>query len=115
MVFSLACVRNTRSPQMIGVEFPSSGKGVFQRTFSVALQVNGKPFSAECPCPSIPRQAGQLSASPAAANVTTPNNASMDLIMINLPGQNALVIPRKQSRTSWRSCQPCAGFVGWFL
>src|ERR1019366_1500654 len=65
IVFSLACVRNTLSPHMIGVELPSSGKGVFQRTFSFVLQVNGNPFSAEFPCPSIPRQAGQLSASPA--------------------------------------------------
>src|SRR5438477_11452733 len=69
--FSEAWVTNTRSPQTTGVEFPSSGRFTFQRTFSVLLQWRGKPFSGECPCPSGPRQAGQ---SAAATGIVVANN-----------------------------------------
>src|SRR5262245_58616751 len=58
--FSMACVTKTRSPQTIGVELPRSGKGVFQRTFSVAVQRIGKFFSDETPVPVGPRHAVQL-------------------------------------------------------
>src|SRR3989442_1057986 len=51
-----------RSPQMMGVELPLSGKGIFQRTFSVTDQRRGRSFSAQWPEPSGPRQAGQFAA-----------------------------------------------------
>src|SRR5262245_22949169 len=79
--FSRACVRKTRSPQTMGEELPPSGKGVFQRMFSVALHLTGRFFSGECPCPSGPRQAGQLPAAAAATNQNTEINAGTSLVM----------------------------------
>src|SRR5207244_2151638 len=57
---STAWVRKTRLPQTMGLELPPSGKGVFQRTFSVALQWRGSFFSRETPSPVGPRKPGQL-------------------------------------------------------
>jgi len=57
VLFSVACVMKTRSPQTTGVELPRSGRSTFQRTFSVALHLIGRFFSGEWPVPSGPRQA----------------------------------------------------------
>jgi hypothetical protein len=56
----MACVTKTESFQMIGVEFPRSGKAVRQRTFSLVLHRSGRSFSWAIPVPSGPRQAGQF-------------------------------------------------------
>src|SRR5262245_39660416 len=58
----MAWVTKTLSLQTAGVELPRSGSGVFQRTFSVRLQLVGRSFSVQVPCPSAPRQPGQLAA-----------------------------------------------------
>src|SRR5262245_15231345 len=42
IVTSSACVTKTRSPQMMGVEFPAEGSFTFQRTFSVSLHLRGR-------------------------------------------------------------------------
>src|SRR5262245_33310116 len=55
-------VRNSRSPQTIGVEPPMPGSGSFQARFSVALQEVGTPVSLLTPSRLAPRQCGQLSA-----------------------------------------------------
>src|SRR5262249_55474735 len=62
VVFSVAWVTNTRSPQTTGVELPASGRGAFHRTFSLGDHFSGRSRSAEWPCPSGPRHPGQLSA-----------------------------------------------------
>ena len=58
-----------RSARRIGVEFPGSGSAIFQRTFSVALQVSGSAVSLVTPVPSGPRQPGQLAARAAVLRV----------------------------------------------
>src|SRR2546421_627569 len=50
-----------RSPQTTGVEFPRSGRGTRQMTFSFSLHFSGGVFSVETPIPEGPRQAGQSS------------------------------------------------------
>src|SRR5436309_15997221 len=59
----MAVVRNTRSPQMAGHEWPSPGIGVFQRTFvpSLMFQVVGGCWPSARPVQSGPRNPGQLS------------------------------------------------------
>ena len=48
--------------QMMGVEPLKAGSGSFHATFSVALQVVGRPFSVLTPSIDGPRQCGQVSA-----------------------------------------------------
>src|SRR4051794_13036250 len=60
----MAWVMNTRSFQMIGVEFPRSGRGARQRTFWFVLQFSGSFFSEVTPVPRGPRHWGQLAAWP---------------------------------------------------
>jgi hypothetical protein len=59
-----------RFPQTTGLELPPSGKGVFQRTFSVALHLRGNFVSCEMPSPVGPRKPGQFAA------LTVPDDAS---------------------------------------
>src|SRR6185503_7857187 len=66
--FFVACVTKTRFPQMMGVEFPLSGRGTRQRTFVFVSQRSGRFFSDVIPEPSGPRQAGQLAAGACKAN-----------------------------------------------
>src|SRR5262245_32282707 len=66
--FVVAWVTKTRLPQMMGVEFPLSGKGTRQRTFVFVSQRSGRFFSDVTPAPSGPRQAGQLAAGVCKAN-----------------------------------------------
>ena len=54
----------------MGVEFPASGSAIFQRTFSVALQVSGSSVSVVTPVPSGPRQPGQFPARAAVVRVS---------------------------------------------
>ena len=66
----------TLSPQTIGLDQPRPGTGVFQATFSLALQVSGsRGSSATTDVPSGPRNCGQLSDS-AAARICRQNNAA---------------------------------------
>ena len=51
----MAVVRKMKSPQTTGLELPSPGMSVFQRTFSVALQVSGASPTA-MPSAAGPRQ-----------------------------------------------------------
>jgi hypothetical protein len=54
----IAVVTKTKSPHTMGLEFPRPGMSVFQRTFSVALQVTGASPTA-IPSATGPRQYGQ--------------------------------------------------------
>src|SRR5262249_54441500 len=74
--FSVAWVRNTFSPQTIGVELPVSGSGIFHFTFSVADHLTGRFFSVEKPCPVGPRHPGQLSARAVSANANSGTTAA---------------------------------------
>src|SRR5258705_1343194 len=67
--FLVAWVTKMRLPQMMGVEFPLSGKGTRQRTLLLVSQRSGKFFSEVTPSPSGPRQAGQLAAGDCETNV----------------------------------------------
>src|SRR5205823_5783723 len=58
--FSMACVTNTRFPQITGVELPRSGSGTRQRTFWLVSQCKGSDVSEEIPWPVGPRQPGQF-------------------------------------------------------
>ena len=69
---SVATFRKMVSFQMMGVEPLKAGSGSFHATFSVALQVVGRPFSVLMPSIDGPRQWGQVSAArEAAAEATT--------------------------------------------
>ena len=57
---STAVVRKIRLPHTTGDEWPRPGMGVFHSTFSDALQVSGRPVSAETPWPFGPRNCGQV-------------------------------------------------------
>ena len=57
-----ATFRKTRSSQMIGVDPLNAGSGSFHATFSVALQVVGRPVSVLTPSSDGPRHCGQVSA-----------------------------------------------------
>jgi hypothetical protein len=59
---SSADVRKMRSPHTIGVEPALPGNGVRHATFSVLLQVAGRPVSLLTPSLFGPRQRGQFSA-----------------------------------------------------
>src|SRR5262245_66321400 len=74
--FSVAWVRNTFSPQTIGVELPVSGSATFHFTFSVADHLTGRFFSVEKPCPVGPRHPGQLSARAVSANANSGTTAA---------------------------------------
>src|SRR5438445_417024 len=43
---------------MTGDDQPDPGTATFQATFSVSLQVSGRPRAVEFPCPSGPRNCG---------------------------------------------------------
>src|ERR1039457_969092 len=71
---SVAVVTKTRSPQAIGEDQDSPGRGVFQATFSVALHLAGRPVSLEMHCAVGPRNCGQFSAE---ADVTKAREANV--------------------------------------
>ena len=50
---------NTRSPQTIGEAWPYPGISIFQRTFSVSLQLDGGSPAGAAPVASGPRHWGQ--------------------------------------------------------
>src|SRR5713226_4739125 len=54
--------RNNLSPQIIGEEWPSPGRSVFQRMFSLASHFTGTSLSVETPAPLGPRKRGQFAA-----------------------------------------------------
>src|SRR5688500_7325479 len=59
---AVATFRKMRSSQMMGVDPLKAGRGSFHATFSVALQVVGRPVSLLTPLSEGPRHCGQLSA-----------------------------------------------------
>src|SRR5688572_17423918 len=75
----------TRSFHTIGVELPSSGNGIFQRTFSVALHFTGTSFSVQIPCPVGPRQPGQSAALAKPVSRATTPMARRKFAMIESP------------------------------
>src|SRR5690606_34407332 len=91
---SRAVVRNTRSPQMTGDEFPDPGTGAFQTTLVVGDHVSTYPESAASPCPDGPRQRGQYFApSPSTATMRTPESCA------TAPGRSVAAANRLKAST----------------
>src|SRR5688500_4266090 len=72
---AVATFRNTRSPQMMGVEPVRDGMGSFQAMFVSGVHVRGRPRSALTPLSPGPRHCGQLSAETAALAATESERA----------------------------------------
>lgn len=76
---STAVVTHTFPPATTGDDQPRPGTFVFHATLLVSLHSMGKPRSAECPCPSGPRNAGQ----PCTADDETPGTQKMEMTQIS--------------------------------
>ncbi len=76
---AVATFRNTRSPQMIGVDPLKAGSGSFHATFSVGLQVEGSPVSVLTPFSVGPRQFGQFDAKSVALQSSSRQDTDRDL------------------------------------
>src|SRR6185369_1915370 len=80
-LFSRHVVTKIRSPQTTGDEWPLPGSGIFQRTFSVALHLTGKPVSSDVPSRLGPRQPDH-SSGPAWASVPSARRRTKTLMLM---------------------------------
>src|SRR5262245_6462285 len=103
-------LRNTVSPQMIGVDPLYAGSASFHAMFSVALHVVGSPASVDTPSAVGPRQAGQLASSDTlASRLRTHIRANRRIV--ETPGAYSNESQGADSQIPFRESEPEPPFI----